>query len=135
MEPAPDRPARAQPDFDAAAARGRVVFETAGCDACHAGPDYSDSALVAGVPVLHDVGTLGPGSGSRLGEALVGLDTPTLRGLYRTAPYLHDGSAATLEEVLTTRNPADQHGVTSGLSAAEVADLVTFLLSLDDAAP
>jgi hypothetical protein len=50
------------------------------------------------------VGTLGPGSGQRLGGPLSGLDTPTLRDLWRTAPYLHNGSAATLRDVLVTRN-------------------------------
>jgi cytochrome c peroxidase len=84
-----------------------------------------------GVPLLHDVGTLGPGSGQRLGAALTGLDTPTLHGLWHSAPYLHDGSAATLKEVLTTRNVGDLHGVTSGLSAAEVEALVSYLLCLD----
>ena len=48
--------------------------------------------------MLHDVGTLTAGSGMRLGGALPGLDTPGLRGLWATAPYLHDGSAATLRE-------------------------------------
>jgi cytochrome c peroxidase len=67
----------------------------------------------------------------RLGGALTGLDTPTLRGLWRTAPYLHDGSAATLREVLTTRNAGDRHGVTSTLSPTDLDDLETFLLSIE----
>ena len=71
----------------------------------------------------------------RLGAPLTGLDTPTLRGLWRTAPYLHDGSAPTLRDVLTTRNAMDRHGVTSGLSDAELDDLVAFLRCLDDTAP
>jgi DNA-binding beta-propeller fold protein YncE len=125
----------AAPPVDAAArARGQALFEdpALGCTSCHAGPDYSDSAFTAdGAPILHDVGTLGPGSGARLGEALTGLDTPPLRGLWRTAPYLHDGSAETLRDVLTTRNPDDRHGGTSGLSEAQIDDLVAFLRSLD----
>ncbi|MCB9597315.1 MAG: c-type cytochrome [Sandaracinaceae bacterium] len=121
-------------DDDAARARGAALFEGAGCPTCHAGEAYTDSAFVGGEPVLHDVGTLGAGSGSRLGGPLTGLDTPTLRGLWRTAPYLHDGSAPTLREVLTTRNAADTHGVTSSLTDAEIDDLVAFLRSLDDGA-
>lgn len=74
-----------------------AVFLGAGCVDCHAGPDGTDAAWTApGEPVLHDVGTLGPGSGSRRGAALTGLRTPPLRGLRRTAPYLHDGSAPDL---------------------------------------
>lgn len=114
--------------FETQRAMGESVFASAGCPTCHAGPSYTDSAL----DVRHDVGTLGPGSGQRLGGALDGLDTPTLRGLWRNAPYLHDGSA-TLREVLTTRNPDDLHGTTSDLSADELDALELFLLTLDDA--
>jgi len=58
------------------------------------------------------------------------IDTPTLRFLYDSAPYLHDGSAATLQDVLTTANPNDEHGVTSHLTEQELADLIAFLLAL-----
>ncbi len=117
-----------------AAVRGRAIFERAdvGCTTCHAGADLTDSAFVSpGVPRLHDVGTLGAGSGHRLGAALTGLDTPTLHGVWGTAPYLHDGSAATLREVLVERNAGDRHGATSLLSASAIDDLVAYLLCLD----
>lgn len=81
--------------------------------------------------MLHDVGTITPASGARRGAPLTGLDTPTLRGLWRSAPYLHDGSAPTLRDVLTTRNAGDRHGTTSTLSAAELDDLIAYLLCLD----
>ncbi|MCZ7640996.1 MAG: hypothetical protein M5U12_36045 [Verrucomicrobia bacterium] len=55
---------------------------------------------------------------------------PTLIELWRTAPYLHDGSAATLREILTSRNVADQHGKTSHLNDDQIRDLVEYLLSL-----
>jgi DNA-binding beta-propeller fold protein YncE len=113
--------------------RGRALFASArlGCATCHAGARLTDSAFTApGVPVLHDVGTLGPGSGRRRGEALSGLDTPTLRELFDSAPYLHDGSAATLREVLTTRNAGDRHGTTSDLSPEELDDLLAYLRAL-----
>lgn len=57
-------------------------------------------------------------------------DTPTLIELWRTAPYLHDGSAATLRDVLTTANPDDKHGKTSHLTADQLNDLIAYLLSL-----
>ena len=113
-----------------AAVRGEAIFARAGCPSCHSGPDYTDSALVDGRPVLHDVGTLGPGSGSRLGGELTGLDTPTLRGLWHQPRYLHDGSAESLEDVLTARNATDQHGSTRNLSESELGDLIAFLRSL-----
>jgi cytochrome c peroxidase len=55
-------------------------------------------------------------------------DTPTLVEIWRTAPYLHDGRAATLRDMLTTHNPKDRHGKTSGLSDEQIDDLVEFLL-------
>ncbi len=57
-------------------------------------------------------------------------DTPTLLGVYRTAPYLHHGVAKTLTEVLTKYNKDDRHGKTSHLSKQEVADLAEFLKAL-----
>jgi len=101
--------------------RGRELFfsATTGCSSCHPPPYYLDHRR-------HDVGTA-TGDGERLGPEM---DTPSLRGLWRSAPYLHDGSAATITEVLTTRNTTDLHGVTSGLTAGERADLEAFLLSI-----
>lgn len=110
--------------------RGREVFQRAGCPTCHSGPDFTDSP--AGV--LHDVGTLQATSGQRLGGTLEGLDTPTLRGVWQTAPYLHDGSAPTLLDVVASRNPDDRHGATSQLSATELSDLTSYLLQIDNTA-
>lgn len=108
--------------WTAAAERGRVAFEAQGCAECHAGAAGSDAGWTeAGEPVLHDVGTLLSTSGGRSGGPLTGLRTPTLRGLFATAPYLHDGRAATLEDALTA------HGVTPD------ADLVRYLLEIEDA--
>jgi mono/diheme cytochrome c family protein len=116
------------------AARGRAIFESAaaGCTTCHAGARTTDSGFVTpGVPRLHDIGTLGAGSGQRLGGTLEGIDTPSLHGAWASAPYLHDGSAPTLRDVLTARNPSDLHGTTSHLDAAQIDDLVAYLLCLD----
>ena len=110
-----------------AALGGKQLFADLGCNVCHSGPDYTDSAK----GLLHDVGTLTAASGQRIGAPLTGLDTPTLLGVWETAPYLHDGSAATLRDVLVTRNPDDLHGVTSTLTAAELEQLEAFLRELD----
>jgi cytochrome c peroxidase len=62
-------------------------------------------------------------------------DTPSLIGIYRSAPYLHHGKAKTLMEVLTTFNKGDRHGKTSHLSAEQKEDLVAFLKSIPYEAP
>jgi DNA-binding beta-propeller fold protein YncE len=107
---------------------GHALFETAGCRECHGGADFTDSA--AGL--RHDVGTLSATSGQRLGEALDGLDTPTLRGVWQTAPYLHDGSAATLLDAIAS--PDDAHGRTRALSEEQRDQLVSYLLQIDNTA-
>lgn len=133
---APSR--REEPAWVAAYDRGEAIFRepARGCIDCHGGARFTDSAFVSpGVPLLHDVGTLSEGSGTRLGAPLTGLDTPTLRGLWASAPYLHDGSAPTLRDVLTVRNGGDAHGITSDLSDADLDALITFLSAIDDTVP
>ena len=114
------------------AERGRKLFasDAVGCATCHSGPYYSDSSLKRPF-VVHDVGT-GDGPREQMGGKY---DTPTLIGVYRTGPYLHDGRAKTLRDVLTTCNPGDKHGKTSHLTPAEVDDVVAFLKSLPFEAP
>jgi len=114
-----------------AAQRGHELFTTFGCGACHSGPGFTDSMF----GVVHDVGTIKTGSGQAINGPLLGLDTPTLRGLWATAPYLHDGSAATLMDVLVTQNSQGLHGATGALTQAEREDLVAYLLSIDDDDP
>ncbi len=101
--------------------RGKAIFESdeTGCADCHPAPLYTDLKQ-------HDVGTA-DAYGEWFGPLI---DTPTLRFLYDSPPYLHDGSAATLRDVLTTANPRDEHGVTSHLSEEEITDLIAFLLAL-----
>ena len=57
-------------------------------------------------------------------------DTPSLRELWLTAPYLHDGRAPSLRDLLITFNQEDLHGTTSALTEEELSDLEAFLLSL-----
>jgi DNA-binding beta-propeller fold protein YncE len=108
-------------------AAGEELFVKLGCDFCHSGADFTDSASGR----VHDVGTLKPSSGTRGRAALLALDTPSLLGVWETPPYLHDGSAATLRDVLTTANPSDQHGFVSSLSEQQLGQLVSFLQQLD----
>jgi len=101
--------------------RGKALFESpeTGCSVCHPAPLYTDLQV-------HDVGTA-DAAGEWFGPEI---DTPSLRFLYDSAPYLHDGSAMTLYDVLTIANPSDQHGVTSHLSDGDLTDLLEYLLSL-----
>ncbi len=105
---------------------GEAIFE-ARCTSCHNGRHFSTSRSGA----LVDVGTLSSTSGKRLGNTLPGIDVPGLRSLWSTAPYLHDGSAETLEEVLVGKNAGDQHGVTSDLSPGDLQMLIDYLQELD----
>jgi len=103
---------------------GQALFTAAGCQSCHSGPNMTDG-------LRHNVGTIKPSSGNRLGGPLDGIDTPTLRGLWATAPYLHDGSAATLRDVLTTANPGGQHANLSALTPAQIDQLVEYLNQIE----
>lgn len=112
------------------AKRGRDLFfsDATQCATCHSGPVYSDSQPRAVSEfVLHDVGTGGDDPSELMGPKY---DTPTLLGVYRSAPYLHHGKAATLEDVLATANRDDRHGKTSQLTPSETSDLAEFLKSL-----
>jgi cytochrome c peroxidase len=119
--PAPGR-------LSAAAERGKALFfsDAVGCAKCHSGPYYTDSTLKKPFN-LHDVGTGGDDPSEKMGPKY---DTPTLLGVYRTAPYLHHGKAKTLRDVLTTCNKDDKHGKTSHLKPNEIDDLVAFLKAL-----
>lgn len=113
-----------------AALRGQQIFlsEQTRCATCHTGPLYSDSHPAPPDQLtLHNVGTGTDDPSELMGPRY---DTPTLLGIYRSAPYLHHGRAATLHDVLTTQNSNDQHGKTSHLNHNEINDLVEFLKAL-----
>jgi hypothetical protein len=101
----------------AAAVQGRTVFQNAGCGTCHSGTSFTAS----GAATLNDVGTIKqPGSGQRLNGPLTGIDPPTLRDVWASAPYLHDGSAATLADAVRAHT-----NIT--LSTADVNSVVAYL--------
>ncbi len=110
------------------AIKGAKVFQKAGCAECHTLPLFTDRKL-------HDVGTgqtyYKLPTGTDIPETMgTSFDTPSLRELWLTAPYLHDGRAPTLSDVMTTLNQGNQHGNTSGLTEQDMSELETFLLSL-----
>ncbi|HVF18483.1 MAG TPA: PA14 domain-containing protein, partial [Steroidobacteraceae bacterium] len=93
----PNSPYRnADGTLTAAAMSGRTVFQNSGCGTCHSGTKFTGSAAAT----LMNVGTIDAATGQRLGSALTGLDPPTLRDVWSSAPYLHDGSAATLADAV-----------------------------------
>ncbi len=98
-------------------AEGKKLFVQAKCADCHPAPLYTDLKK-------YDMGL---GVGNEEGRAF---DVPTLREVWRTAPYLYDGRALTMEEVLTVCNPNDVHGETSKLSPAQIKTLAAYVLSL-----
>lgn len=110
------------------ALEGKLLFSNLGCNSCHSGIDFTDRSNA----LLHDVGTYLPSSGKRRNSTLTGFGTPTLKGVWESAPYLHDGSAATLKDVLTTRNVNDKHGNVSSLTNNEIDKLIAYLNQIDE---
>ena len=109
--------------LSAAAKRGEKLFDKAGCVICHTPAKVDGKALFTDLR-KHDVGL---GTLDEVGEKF---DTPTLVECWRTAPYLYDGRALTIEEVLTTCNPKNTHGMTKGMTKQEIADLAAYVRSL-----
>ncbi len=99
------------------AKQGEKLFKQAKCHLCHNGNYLTDGKK-------YDVGT---GVDEYKG---VPFDTPTLKEVWRTAPYLYNGSALTIKEVLTIFNKNDKHGVTSNLTEKEIEALEQYILSL-----
>lgn len=121
LEPEPSPYLGPDGKLPAAAKRGKAIYESekAQCSSCHPAPLFTDLKA-------YDVGTRGPL------DRTDKFDTPSLVELYRTAPYLHDGSAPTLRDVLVGSNKKDGHGGTSHLSKKEIDDLIQYLLCLPD---
>jgi cytochrome c peroxidase len=101
------------------AERGKQLFfdPTVGCANCHLPPLFTDLKP-------HAVGT---GKFDQLTDEFY---TPSLIEVWRTAPYLHDGSAATVREALTTHNKSNRRGNTTNLSPDQINDLTAYVLTL-----
>lgn len=113
LTPVPS-PALVNGGLSESAKRGQALFEKAGCAECHPAPLYTDMKS-------HDLGTT---AGMDKGK---GVDTPTLVECWRTAPYLHDGSKATLEDLLDT----GRHGqFNDALNGQDLKDVIEFVRSL-----
>ena len=98
----------------AAATRGAELFNSleTGCVGCHGGDLYAVQGMLADV-----------GKGGRF-------KVPSLLGIALRAPYMHDGTAATLRDRFGPLGGGDNHGHTSQLTEAQVADLISYLESL-----
>src|SRR5208282_3475975 len=96
---------------------GRTIPVNHRCSTCHSGPKYTNNRLA-------DVGTGKPTDDSGV------FDTPHLPDVVYSAPYLHDGSARSLEEIWTVFNPKDTHGVTNDLTKDQLNDLIEYVKTL-----
>lgn len=102
-----------------AAKRGEAVFKSskAACDKCHGGAELTDGKIhIVGLEERDDV--------------YRGYNPPSLKGLYDKDPYLHDGRAKTLREVLTGPHEPDTVTGQGELSREEIEDLIAYLKSL-----
>jgi mono/diheme cytochrome c family protein len=122
-------PAPPAGSFDAAAAaRGKALFNgNARCASCHSGDQLTDAndRLHSPTEVVSEPEPNGePSYASR--SATKQYRTAPLKGLWQHAPYFHNGSAATLDDVVRTYNTR----MSLGLSQTDMADLVQYLKSL-----
>jgi cytochrome c5 len=108
--------------FDAAAAgRGRATFDRA-CSTCHVGATGTDN----NDGKLHQPSETGVNGAYAARTANKAYRTTPLRGLWQHAPYFHDGSAATLEDVVAHYNRVRA----LRLTPAQERDLVQYLKTL-----
>ena len=108
-----------EPTLTEQEARGEALFtsDATQCSVCHAGAHFTDN-------VSHDIGTQSNPSDIKL------FQTPVLHGLARSAPYLHDGSQANLEDLVNNVVRTDKMGHGSQLTEQDAADLVAYLRTL-----
>jgi cytochrome c peroxidase len=106
------------------ALQGKAIFESAQtrCLECHKPGWYYGDTNKYNVGTLHGA--------DYTSNDTTGYIPPNLYELWRTAPYLHDGSAMTMREVLTTFNAGDLHGVTSHLTPNQIDQLAAYMLQL-----
>jgi YVTN family beta-propeller protein len=121
----PSSPLRnADGSLTSAATAGKTLFVSKNCGSCHGGAPFTTS----GSNNPEDIGTINADSGTRLGGPLTGIDIPTLRDAWATAPYLHRGSAATLSDAI-----AAHEGIT--LTAGELANLAAYVAEIGGQEP
>ncbi len=96
---------------------GKAIPQTNQCAYCHSGPKYTNQKLA-------DVGT-----GKKTDRSPL-VDVPQLTNIAYSGPYLHDGSARSMEEIWTIFNPNDTHGFTNDLTKDELNDLIEYLRTL-----
>jgi mono/diheme cytochrome c family protein len=109
------------------AVEGKKLFEgAAGCSGCHSGAYFTDM-------LKHDVGTRrsgtdGPDNNPTWDTA--GWDTPTLIEAWRTAPYLHLGTAVTVKDVMTTENKKKMHGNAADMTSQQIDQLAAYVMQI-----
>ncbi len=96
---------------------GREIPVKDRCTTCHNGPSYSNFKLA-------NVGS------AKETDDVIMFDAPNLNNVYESAPYLHDGSAQTLEEIWTIYGGDDNHGYVNDMTKDQLNDLVEYLKSL-----
>jgi cytochrome c peroxidase len=96
---------------------GRIIPVKDRCTTCHPGPLYTDRRQ-------DDVGTRKAADDDEL------FDTPSLNNTFDSPPYLHDGSAYSLEEIWTKFNDHDEHGYANDMTKDQLNDLVEYLKSI-----
>jgi YVTN family beta-propeller protein len=113
--------------------RGKAIFERTvdfkgndipvknRCVTCHPAPYFTNKQMF-------DVGTIA------LSDDSILFDTPHLNNVFASPPYLHDGRAATLEEIWTLYGKTEQHGVVNDLTKIQLNELIEYLKSLRDPA-
>ena len=134
-------PSPVPPTLDPAlVARGREIFHrpSVACATCHSGPLFTDSGDgTLAAPRLYDVGSCNTdarwpdrphATDDGAPRDACRFDTPGLRGVADSAPYLHDGSAATLRDVL--ERTRGRMGNIQGLSPDDLDALVAYMRSL-----
>lgn len=102
-------------ELSESARRGQDMVQKAGCTECHRGEFFT-------IMGKRSVGVYTTGDPREF-------DIPTWREVWRTAPYLHDGRAATVKEIFTKFDPENRHGKHQQLSPQGLDDLVQFVLS------
>ncbi|MDO4586580.1 MAG: c-type cytochrome [Planctomycetia bacterium] len=107
-------------ELSESAKRGKELFESEriGCLKCHFGEFYTDLKM-------HDVGSKAPEY-----DHMDEFDTPTLREVWRTSPYMHDGRYVDMRDVFKEGNHGDVYGDISEMTDQEIDDLVEYVMSL-----